>query len=198
MATLDYRQRYQLARSVGLSHERAVLAVAISQGESGGRTDAVGDTSLTDATWGPSVGLWQIRSLNSERGTGRSRDASRLTDPGFNARSMAAISGHGSDFSPWSVYTSGAYRQYVDDVRAAVGTAGENPPGSISVGAWADIPGPLGDLGIPSPGDAVEGAAQQVVEWVAKPALIATVVAAGFAVIAVGLWRATSDAEATS
>jgi len=113
VTTLTGAQVYKLATDAGLSPAAAAIATAIAKAESGWRTDAMGDTTLTTSTWGPSVGLWQVRSLKAETGTGRTRDASRLTDPAFNARSMVAISGGGQNWKPWSVFTSGAYRKYL-------------------------------------------------------------------------------------
>lgn len=115
---------YRLARRQRLSHSEAVIATAIAVGESGLNPNAVGDTSLTTAVWGPSIGLWQVRSLKAEAGTGHSRDATRLKNPAFNARSMALISNFGTNWSPWSVFTSGAYRKHIDAVEAAVKAGG--------------------------------------------------------------------------
>jgi hypothetical protein len=92
------------------------VATAVALAESGGRTDAQGDIGLQDGTWGPSVGLWQIRSLKAEYGKGTPRDASRLTDPEFNARAMASISNGGKNFKPWTTYTSGAYKKQIDKI----------------------------------------------------------------------------------
>lgn len=148
---LTYGQVYALARGVGLDHERAIVATAIARGESGLDADAMGDTTLTDATWGPSVGLWQVRSVKADRGTGKPRDADQLTDPVFNARSMHSISGGGRNFGPWSVFTSGAYAQYVGQVRKAVGDQGVDAPGAprnpASDAGWHLDPGDLaGDV----------------------------------------------------
>lgn len=82
---------------------RLAQAVAIAMAESGGDPTKLGDLTLQDSEWGPSVGLWQIRSRKAEKGKGSTRDADRLTDPAFNAKSMMSISGGGSNFDPWSV-----------------------------------------------------------------------------------------------
>jgi hypothetical protein len=110
----------RLALKVLPSVEAAVLAVAIAGAESGFRADAVGDLALADGTWGPSIGLWQIRSLKAQYGTGGVRDAARLEEPSFNAASMAAISRRGSYWQPWSVWKSGAYRARRAEAAAAV------------------------------------------------------------------------------
>ncbi len=111
---------YALATAAGLDHDSAVIATAIAWAESDLRPDAVGDIDLQDNTWGPSVGLFQIRSLHAHTGTGKDRDAERLGEPAFNARSMASISKGGTDWTPWSVWKNGAYRTHLDAVRSAV------------------------------------------------------------------------------
>lgn len=130
MATLTPAQIYSLARGAGLSAAGATVATAIALGESGGRTDAQGDVGLQDSKWGPSIGLWQIRSLKAEYGTGGPRDATRLTDPYFNAASMVAISGKGGNWRPWTVFTSGAYKKYLGTVAAETAGGGEQLPES--------------------------------------------------------------------
>lgn len=79
-------------------------AIAIAMAESGGNPNAEGDKTLQNATWGPSIGLWQIRSLKAESGKGTVRDGTRLKDPTFNAKSMASISRNGVDWGPWSTW----------------------------------------------------------------------------------------------
>ena len=66
MTTLSGAAVAALARNAGLTGAGLVTAVAVAKGESGWRTDARGDVALVDAKWGPSIGLWQIRSLNAE------------------------------------------------------------------------------------------------------------------------------------
>lgn len=130
MPRLNPEQVAKLALDAGLTPEAAKIAVAVAKGESGYRTDAVGDVSLQDATWGPSIGLWQIRSVKAEEGKGTARDASRLTDPAFNARSMAQISNRGRNWQPWTVYRTGAYKVHLAEAGEAVRKAlsGDVPP----------------------------------------------------------------------
>ncbi len=108
-----YPRLVALARSVGFGAQAPTMA-AISMGESGGNSNAVGDSSLADAKWGPSIGLTQVRSLKAQLGTGKERDANRLRDPRFNMRSALTIYRQaGNSFSPWTVYNTGAYRKYL-------------------------------------------------------------------------------------
>lgn len=109
-----------LALQAGLSPDEASMAVAIAEGESHHRDAAEGDTTITDGTWGPSLGRWQIRCYWSEVGTGGTRDCTRLNDAEFNAHSMFVVSGGGENWRPWSVYLSGEYERYLPDARAAV------------------------------------------------------------------------------
>ncbi|MFP5372396.1 MAG: hypothetical protein ACLGI3_16835 [Actinomycetes bacterium] len=138
MATLTARQLYDLARDAGLNPTAAVVAAAVALGESGGRTDAQGDVGIQTSKWGPSVGLWQVRSLKADYGTGRTRDAKALTNPTHNARAMAEISGAGSNWRPWSVFTSGKYRDHLGTVTTAAGQPAhprapyEGPGGTVT------------------------------------------------------------------
>lgn len=150
MAVLTPEQVARLALDAGLTAERAKVAVAVAKGESGFDTEAVGDEHLVNEKWGPSVGLWQIRSLNAQRGTGKARDETRLKDPAFNARSMAEISSGGTNWQPWTVYKSGAYLAHLavagDAVRKAL--AGEVPPvpGSEPSPEEASVPSGVGAI----------------------------------------------------
>ncbi len=209
---LSYGQVYQLARDAGLGKQAAITATAIASAESGRNPTAVGDTSLTDAKWGPSIGLWQIRSLHRDNGTGRSRDGSRLRNARFNARAMVAISGHGSDWGPWSVYNSGAYRSYLPGARAAAD--GDRAPSAPTAGGarrsdWTPLPG---DDGLPGyaddllgglggfGGDAAAGAAGEVAEAVGARLLqvatsvvpYAAALTLGVVLIGIGAWRSAT------
>jgi hypothetical protein len=102
--TLNMVEVAQLAIGAGLRDPlKLATAVAVATAESGLNPSKKGDVTLEDATWGPSVGLWQIRSLKAEKGKGTTRDETKLTDPAFNAKAMMDISHGGTDFGPWSV-----------------------------------------------------------------------------------------------
>lgn len=121
--TLDPASIARLALDRGATPTQATTATAIALAESSGNPGALGDTTITDATWGPSVGLWQVRSLVAANGTGTARDASQLASPAFNASAAQQISGGWTNFTPWSTYGSGAYRGYLSAASAAVGKA---------------------------------------------------------------------------
>jgi hypothetical protein len=93
-----------LAYDAGLRNPaKLAQAVAVATAESGRDPAHLGDLSLQTGTWGPSVGLWQIRSLKAEKGKGTTRDQDKLSDPAANARAMMEISNSGSSWSPWTV-----------------------------------------------------------------------------------------------
>lgn len=216
---LTHADVYQLARAAGLSEDAAVTATAVAAAESAFNPTAVGDESLADSTWGPSIGLWQVRSLRRDQDTGRTRDASRLTDPTFNARSMATISRKGDDFTPWTMYNNGAYRAHVAFVEKAVDgkalTAPKPTRGSATATpAGFDLPTPFlpglpilpglpgGFPGMPDVLGGITGAPAKLAD-AANPfpelitaATLATiyggVLALGGALIVVGVWRAVS------
>jgi hypothetical protein len=153
MPTLSPAQIYALATGAGLSPAAATTATAVALAESGGRTDAVGDVALENSTWGPSVGLWQIRSLKAQRGTGGPRDETRLTDPTFNAASMASISGTGGNFKPWTTYTKGTYKSHLSQVSPAAAAGGAVAGVLTSIaGAARGSTSPGGSSGSTSPG----------------------------------------------
>jgi hypothetical protein len=112
-----------LARKAGFTRRNARIASAIAMcesafakdGKSFADADAVGDQELANNTWGFSYGLFQVRSLKADTGSGKIRDADRLLDPEFNVRSARAIK-ISQGWRAWSVYQSGAYKAYLQDL----------------------------------------------------------------------------------
>lgn len=78
--------------------------------------DAVGDLDRTDDKYGPSIGLFAIRSLRHPYDYAvedRFRLAWALTNRLFNAIAAYEISHHGADWQKWSVYRNGSHLPYV-------------------------------------------------------------------------------------
>lgn len=103
-------------RLAGWADDKLDLGQAIVQAESQCYSDAVGDLTLIGTKYGPSIGLFQVRSLRSPQSFGGVdlwRYAWPLLQPIFNAQAALAITKNGTDFSAWSVYTSGSYKQYL-------------------------------------------------------------------------------------
>jgi peptidoglycan hydrolase-like protein with peptidoglycan-binding domain len=120
MTTYTVPQLVQLAYDAGWRGGNIATAAAVAKAESGGNSRAIGDVRLESHTWGPSVGLWQIRSLRDEFGTGKVRDERANLDPVINARHAHEIWSYGETFEPWTAYTAGTYTRYLAEASAAV------------------------------------------------------------------------------
>jgi len=112
--------------SQGFRGKSLQTAFAVALAESGGRTKAVGDKSLANKKYGPSLGVFQIRSLRDPKkySGGEWRDGKRLFDPSFNVKAAWNISNEGQNWKAWSTYKNGAFSQYLDDAEAAAKAAG--------------------------------------------------------------------------
>jgi hypothetical protein len=88
-----------LAASVGFPDPN--LAAAVAMAESSGNPFAVGDG-------GTSFGLWQIHAPSHPE-----FDKAQLLSATYNAHAALLISKSGTDWSPWTTYANGAYRQYM-------------------------------------------------------------------------------------
>ena len=97
MATLSPSQIYTLLLQGGFAPDDARMMTAIAQAESAANPGAVGDVALETATWGPSVGLFQVRTLKAETGTGSDRDIQRLmNNPAEQVKAALNISNGGA------------------------------------------------------------------------------------------------------
>lgn len=125
---------YAELTAAGFDPQAAVTLTAIAGAESGYDTTALGDQGLQDNTWGPSFGLFQVRTVKADTGTGGDRDIAALAS-GDAAQIQAAydISHGGTDFSPWTTYTRGTYQQYLPAAQAA---AGATPATNTGITSW--------------------------------------------------------------
>jgi hypothetical protein len=135
--------------------DRAVIAAAIAARESGGNPNALGDTTIQDLEsdrttfmrangtyWGPSVGLFQIRTIHFGKGNTlgpapypeRSYKAMMPTFGDGNAiqqiLNMQRISGNGASWGQWvnganiKVWTDAGTGAYYQRIRALVNKSG--------------------------------------------------------------------------
>ena len=129
-----------LLRWAGFSGTALNVAVAIVIAESGGRAKAVGDKALANSKWGPSIGLFQIRSLRNPArygGLDKYRVASKLFNPMYNAALAYRLYKAGG-FGAWSTYKSGAYKRHLGKDMRIVGWTPPKPkprPSGGSLGA---------------------------------------------------------------
>lgn len=111
----------RLASQAGFKGEGLRQMVATIFPESGGRPDAFNGNA---GTGDRSYGLAQINMLGNlgpERlkqfGIHRNED---LFDPLTNLKAAYEVSGHGTNFSPWSAWKAGKHQQYLDEADAAI------------------------------------------------------------------------------
>lgn len=133
MPQLTDQQVAQYAYDAGFRGNALTTATAVALAESHGDSGQVGDVGLQNNTWGPSVGLWQIRSLNPGHGTATEqaqRNQTANLDPATNAQNAYALSHQGGNFNPWSTYTSGAYQNFTNRASTAAGQVNTGTQGS--------------------------------------------------------------------
>jgi hypothetical protein len=132
---------YAACIAAGFTASAATTMTAVSQAEDDTGDDTrIGDVALEDGYWGPSVGVFQVRTVKSQTGTGQDRDVSALTgDLLAQARAAYDISGGGEDFTPWTTYTAGKYQLFLGTAQAAAGKLG-----SLTVDAAKDMIGAAG------------------------------------------------------
>lgn len=181
MARRSPGEIYQAARAAGFGMASAITMTAIALAESGGDDAAVGDVGLQDSKWGPSVGLWQVRTLKSDTGRGTDRDIVALQGSvGRQAQAAYAISNRGTNYSPWAVWTSGAYRQFLGQAQAAGGASAQQlPPAGMQL------------LGLGDAGDTVD----RSVRAARKLGLEAVAAVFGLALVGAALWLGVHRAD---
>lgn len=146
MATLTDSQIAGAAKSAGFSGKALAVAVAVALAESGGRSDAHNKIPPDD-----SYGLWQINMLGSmgparRKQFGLSSNA-QLFDPATNAKAAYAISSKGTNFRPWTTYSSGSYLRYMSRANKAAGNPSASVPGSdVSQAGFLDSLNPLTEI----------------------------------------------------
>jgi LysM repeat protein len=91
--TLSCNGLEELWEEAGGSHAEAFMAAEIAMAESSGRQFATGPVGER--------GYWQIHPIHGALST---------YDPLGNAKAAVVISGNGRNWTPWTTFTSGAYR----------------------------------------------------------------------------------------
>lgn len=129
---------YAQAVAAGFSPAQATTLTAIAGAESGYDNTALGDLGLQTSTWGPSFGLFQIRTVKGDTGRGTDRDIAALAASDANqAKAAYDISRGGADFTAWSAYTSGKYQAFLPAAQSiAAGSGGGFPTWGPSWLPW--------------------------------------------------------------
>lgn len=140
----------EMCREAGFGDQDSRIASAVALCEStevvAGTTYAdsekIGDLSIQDEIYGPSVGLFQIRSLKSQTGSGGYRDEIALRNPRHNIKSAKQIR-ITQGWEAWTRYRTGAYKAYLPDMFPPA-------PGTYRVRAGETYYGIARKLGIPA------------------------------------------------
>lgn len=103
----------QAYRNAGFTGTPLVRMTAISGAESRWRPGAVSPPNFDGSR---DYGLSQVNNKAHPR---YFKQPGRILEAGYNARAAWDISGHGSNFGPWSTWKSGAWKQYESQARAA-------------------------------------------------------------------------------
>ena len=109
----------------GFSGSGLATAYAVAKAESGGRATAYnGNTKTGDQSYG----LFQINMLGSLGPDRRKRfglsSNQDLLDPATNAQVAYAMSHGGTNWGPWSTYTNGSYKKFLNTPATGGGTSG--------------------------------------------------------------------------
>jgi hypothetical protein len=142
MANLSASQIAGYASQAGFRGNALTIAVAVALAESGGNTQAINQSDKTD------YGLWQINIAAHPQYSPQRL----LSDPLYNAQAAYQISSSGSNWNPWTTFTNGAYKNFLN-VASSVGGSGGTPNPPVPVGRWQ--PAYL----------------QQMVQWIANPGI---------------------------
>jgi hypothetical protein len=118
VTTFSHAQLEDLWTHQGGPASEANVAAAIAQAESAGDSTRIANTAYPSrpgyhappprSSPEYSVGLWQINLLAHPQ-----YGEAELLDPDANARAAITISRRGADFSAWTTYENGEYRQFL-------------------------------------------------------------------------------------
>jgi hypothetical protein len=109
---------------VGFRGDDLVTMAAITPGESGRRPGAVGDVELQNATWSESWGLFQIRTLRAQEGTGGPRDRVALKDNASHQAWAAYEVWRSQGFAAWTCWKLKWHLGHMDHARAVAQSMG--------------------------------------------------------------------------
>lgn len=133
----------------GGSSASAPIAAAIAMAESGGNPNSINNNPKTGDL---SYGYWQINMIGS-LGPSRRRQFgitsnTQLLDPLTNAKAAVMLSNGGSNFTPWSTFKSGAFRNFMNGSVPPNLASGGTPSGGApaqTVGFQSDVITPIVD-----------------------------------------------------
>ncbi len=126
MSNLSISQLIQYIQQAGFSGQGLQNAAAVALAESGGNPQGCPNGSVDR-------GAFQINNCYHPEVT----DTCAF-DPNCAAKAAFTISNGGTDFSPWSTFTSGKYQQFISQVQGALGSSNNTPTNSPTTGGICD------------------------------------------------------------
>lgn len=182
MGTTQISEIARAAIRAGFKGEALATAIAVALAESGGDNEAHNTTGRDN-----SYGLWQINMYGNLGPARRTQFGlstyEELFDPLTNARAAFAISGGGTNWRPWSAYTSGAYRKHLPAAEA--GIPDRKDLGELVTTPFTSVADTVGD----QVQRAVGALAEPFVKGLTRLAIIGISVTAGVALVVAGAWR---------
>ncbi|MCW2498135.1 hypothetical protein [Jatrophihabitans sp.] len=149
-------EAYNALRDVGINPTLAATLTAIGGAESHWNTSAQGDLGIQTAKWGPSYGVWQIRTLKADTGKGTARDINFLRQGLFaQAAAVSQLVKNKSGLNQWSTYKNGSYKKFTAQARTAA--KGYTVPKAAAPKATTPAPDPTYDNGNTWPGSPYAG-----------------------------------------
>lgn len=143
---LSYAQLEGLWVQAGGSEGSAPIAAAVALAESGGNPTSHNPNPPDD-----SYGLWQINMLGGMGPDRRQRyglaNNAALYDPLTNAKVAVSMSNGGANWQPWSTFTGGAYKQYMQGgvPPDMANTPPGGTPGGTDPGTAQNVSNPITD-----------------------------------------------------
>jgi hypothetical protein len=140
-ASLTPQQIATAAYRAGFRGSDLSIITAISLAESGGGVPNAFNPTDPD---GGSFGVSQINGSHAPNGSPTAQWVVTMLDPQKNLDEAYQVAGGGSNFSPWSTYTGGAYVNYLPQATTAAsevenGQYAAVPPGPTSVAGIRSI-----------------------------------------------------------
>jgi hypothetical protein len=146
VTVLSASQIAAYATAAGFNASQMPIAVAIALTESSGNTTAYNPETAAGTPLGSgSRGLWQIYGYAHQQ-----YNNNTLYDPLINAKAAYGVSNKGTNWNPWSSYTSGAYKSNITKAPPQVTQANSTPTPTGSVKPWWFFPR-IDNYGEPDP-----------------------------------------------
>jgi len=177
----------------------APIAAAIAMAESGGNSTA----THADSNGSVDRGLWQINSVHG---------AQSSYDVMTNARAAVSISNNGQNWTPWTTFNSGAYRNFIQtnvapDTSAPINATNAAANQTANTGP---LPGGLWDPAnwFLNPSGTAAGAMEPVIKYLMQGLIITMLnpliqivagvmgIGAGASMVFVGIWMMARQTQA--